>query len=90
MPTLPFGGVGESGFGSYHGKKTFDTFTHEKSVMWRSQWGEMINNWFRYPPMNPAKWNWLNRLLFRGLSKGMEENGKPIVDEGKTKAASTN
>lgn len=31
--TLPFGGVGESGIGSYHGKKTFETFTHEKSVM---------------------------------------------------------
>jgi len=30
---LPFGGVGASGMGSYHGKKTFDTFTHYKSVL---------------------------------------------------------
>ncbi len=30
-PYLPFGGVGESGFGSYHGKSSFDTFTHIKS-----------------------------------------------------------
>lgn len=30
---LPFGGVGASGMGAYHGKKTFDTFTHEKSVL---------------------------------------------------------
>lgn len=30
---LPFGGVGNSGMGSYHGKKTFDTFTHFKSVL---------------------------------------------------------
>jgi len=30
---LPFGGVGNSGMGAYHGKKTFDTFTHYKSVM---------------------------------------------------------
>lgn len=30
---LPFGGVGASGMGSYHGKKTFDTFTHFKSVL---------------------------------------------------------
>lgn len=30
---LPFGGVGTSGMGSYHGRKTFDTFTHYKSVL---------------------------------------------------------
>ena len=36
-PNLPFGGVGKSGMGSYHGKKTFDTFTHEKSVMIKSK-----------------------------------------------------
>jgi aldehyde dehydrogenase (NAD+) len=29
---LPFGGVGESGMGAYHGKNSFDTFTHEKSI----------------------------------------------------------
>ncbi len=35
---LPFGGVGESGMGRYHGKTSFDTFTHHKSVLkkWRS------------------------------------------------------
>ncbi|PYZ92356.1 aldehyde dehydrogenase family protein [Salipaludibacillus keqinensis] len=32
-PYLPFGGVGESGMGAYHGKSSFDTFTHEKSVL---------------------------------------------------------
>ncbi|MDQ0253967.1 aldehyde dehydrogenase (NAD+) [Evansella vedderi] len=32
-PYLPFGGVGESGMGAYHGKYSFDTFTHEKSVL---------------------------------------------------------
>ena len=30
---LPFGGIGKSGMGSYHGKKSFDTFTHEKSIL---------------------------------------------------------
>lgn len=30
---LPFGGVGESGIGSYHGKAGFDTFTHKKSIL---------------------------------------------------------
>ena len=32
-PTLPFGGVGHSGFGAYHGKFTFDTFSHRKPVL---------------------------------------------------------
>ncbi len=31
-PNLPFGGVGHSGMGSYHGKKSFDTFTHYRSI----------------------------------------------------------
>lgn len=35
---LPFGGVGESGTGSYHGKKSFDTFTHERSSMTTPFW----------------------------------------------------
>lgn len=35
---LPFGGVGNSGIGSYHGKKTFETFSHYKSVVHRGTW----------------------------------------------------
>ena len=44
---LPFGGVGESGMGSYHGKKSFDSFTHEKSVMRKSF---LIDTPVKYPP----------------------------------------
>jgi len=33
VETLPFGGVGHSGMGAYHGKASFDTFSHEKSIM---------------------------------------------------------
>lgn len=44
---LAFGGVGESGMGHYHGKATFDTFTHEKSVVEKSNCLD-IN--LRYPP----------------------------------------
>ncbi|CAM8978516.1 unnamed protein product [Rhodiola kirilowii] len=50
--TLPFGGVGESGFGRYHGKFTFDMFSHEKAVMNR---GFLIDFWFRFPPWNDHK-----------------------------------
>jgi len=44
---LPFGGVGESGWGSYHGHQGFLTFTHEKSVLVQSRLG--LGHLF-YPP----------------------------------------
>ncbi|MBE6378747.1 MAG: aldehyde dehydrogenase family protein [Lentisphaerae bacterium] len=44
---IPFGGVGSSGFGSYHGEKSFTTFTHEKPVMTQSRF---IDFPLRYPP----------------------------------------
>ncbi|KAL3529859.1 hypothetical protein ACH5RR_009181, partial [Cinchona calisaya] len=50
--TLPFGGVGESGIGRYHGKFSFDTFSHEKAIMRRSF---LTDFWFRYPPWNDQK-----------------------------------
>ena len=46
-PKLPFGGVGESGIGGYHGKYSFDLFSHSKSVMKRSF---LFENSLRYPP----------------------------------------
>ncbi|MEM9286539.1 MAG: aldehyde dehydrogenase family protein, partial [Pseudomonadota bacterium] len=44
---LPFGGVGESGMGGFHGKHTFDAFSHMKSVMKR---GFFADSALRYPP----------------------------------------
>ncbi|MCQ2378097.1 MAG: aldehyde dehydrogenase family protein [Victivallaceae bacterium] len=44
---FPFGGVGESGMGAYHGKLTFDTFSHLKPVMERSRFFDFS---LRYPP----------------------------------------
>jgi len=35
---LPFGGVGNSGIGNYHGKYTFDTFSHLKGIVNRGTW----------------------------------------------------
>ncbi len=58
-PRLPFGGVGESGMGRYHGRYSFDAFTHEKSVMKRSL---LVDPSLRYPPYAvPLKY--LRRLL---------------------------
>ncbi|KDP32663.1 hypothetical protein JCGZ_13661 [Jatropha curcas] len=73
---LPFGGVGHSGFGRYHGKYSFDTFSHEKAVMQRGFFPELEP---RYPPWNNFKlefiklaysFNYLGLLLLLlGLKK---------------------
>ncbi|WP_313800863.1 aldehyde dehydrogenase [Cytobacillus sp.] len=47
-PYLPFGGVGESGIGAYHGKGSFDVFTHEKSILKQTTRFDLP---FRYPTM---------------------------------------
>ncbi|KAI4459194.1 aldehyde dehydrogenase [Holotrichia oblita] len=46
LPSLPFGGVGESGMGCYHGKFSFDTFVHKRSVLIRSlaKFGEKLQS----------------------------------------------
>lgn len=49
---VPFGGVGNSGMGAYHGEKSFDSFTHEKPIWKRGQNMEgMVSG--RYPPYTP-------------------------------------
>jgi len=49
---LPFGGVGESGMGSYNGKQSFDTFTHYKSVVDKKTWLDLP---IRYQPYTKEK-----------------------------------
>ncbi len=46
-PNMPFGGIGTSGFGNYHGKAGFDTFSHQKSVMKSASWFDLNQ---KYPP----------------------------------------
>ncbi len=55
---LPFGGIGQSGIGSYHGKASFDTFSHQKSIMKKSKWLDIP---LRYPPYD-GKFKWLKKL----------------------------
>jgi len=64
LETLPFGGVGNSGMGRYHGSFSFDCFTHEKSVLQRPQSGEKLL-WMRYPPYDDAKFYWTKQLGVR-------------------------
>ncbi len=44
---LPFGGLGESGLGAYHGRAGFDAFSHQRAVVRRATW---LDTPFRYPP----------------------------------------
>ncbi|GMJ15193.1 aldehyde dehydrogenase 4, aldehyde dehydrogenase 3H1 [Hibiscus trionum] len=59
-PALPFGGVGDSGMGAYHGKFSFDTFSHKKAVLYRSFAGDAA---VRYPPYTAGKLRLMRALL---------------------------
>ncbi|CAH0764290.1 unnamed protein product [Diatraea saccharalis] len=64
VETLPFGGVGNSGLGAYHGKATFDTFTHKKSCLIKnfSAIGEKLASG-RYPPYSEGKLTYITTLM---------------------------
>lgn len=58
-PDLPFGGVGKSGMGAYHGKASFDTFSHTKSIMKKPVWPDIP---MRYPPY-AGKLKWIKKIM---------------------------
>jgi aldehyde dehydrogenase (NAD+) len=70
---LPFGGVGMAGMGSYHGKRTFDAFTHHKAVLMKTNYLDVPQ---RYPPystfsvrllemLQAARPHWQTNLVVR-------------------------
>ena len=58
-PHMPFGGVGESGMGGYHGKYSFDTFSHVKSVLKRWKKPDVP---LRYAPYD-GKMKWIKKIM---------------------------
>ena len=58
-PNLPFGGVGNSRMGRYHGKHSFDTFSHHRSILEKTT---AFTPSLAYPPYR-GKLRWLKRLL---------------------------
>jgi aldehyde dehydrogenase (NAD+) len=60
VPGLPFGGVGPSGMGAYHGRASFDTFSHAKSVLKKSTKPDPD---LAYPPYTERKEKLLRRFL---------------------------
>ncbi|KAJ8286078.1 hypothetical protein GJAV_G00034300 [Gymnothorax javanicus] len=67
MVVLPFGGVGASGMGSYHGHASFNTFSHRKSCLLRSTRIECVT-YLRYPPYedrNLSLMTWASTLTHK-------------------------
>lgn len=62
-PNLPFGGLGASGFGRYHGKHGFDEFTHPRSVLFRRFWPQLDV----FPPYTEEKVSLIRRVQFGPL-----------------------
>jgi aldehyde dehydrogenase (NAD+) len=58
-PKLPFGGVGGSGIGNYHGESSFNIFSHQKSIVHRGTWLDLP---LRYPPYK-GKLPFMKKLL---------------------------
>ncbi len=59
-PDLPFGGVGESGMGAYHGRGSFECFSHHRAVLKKPS---MLDVPFAYPPYDATKQKILRKLL---------------------------
>ena len=57
---MPFGGVGESGMGNYHGKYGFDTFSHRKSITDKKRWIDLP---LRYQPYTKSKLKMIRMFL---------------------------
>ena len=60
VPELPFGGVGESGMGAYHGQSSFETFSHKKAVLTKPTG---MDPPIMYPPFSSFKKALLRKLL---------------------------
>ena len=57
---MPFGGVGASGMGHYHGRYSFEAFTHQRSVLERTNYFPLK---LMYAPYTHVKDKWIRRFL---------------------------
>ena len=75
VPNAPFGGVGESGYGSYHGRFGFDAFSHTRTIVAPPTWLEKVMT-FRYAPYNMD-----NRKYFDVKNKMGFKKGETMEDQ---------
>jgi hypothetical protein len=86
VAALPFGGVGPSGHGNYHGKASFDTFTHRRST-YKVRPGLEFVNAVRYPPYTPMKRAIVNAIVTGAVDRAAERTGKVVKWGGLTAVA---
>lgn len=67
VSALPFGGVGNSGMGCYHGRYSFDQFSHLRSCLIKQLKMEAVNS-MRYPPHTAKKLGWARFLLLKQVN----------------------
>lgn len=60
VPELPFGGVGESGMGAYHGRHSFEVFSHRRAVLKK---GTLPDPPLLFPPYTARKMRWFKKLF---------------------------
>ncbi len=60
VPGLPFGGIGHSGMGAYHGRHGFETFSHRRAVLWKPTRPEVP---LQYPPYTYVRRRVLRSIL---------------------------
>lgn len=76
---VPFGGVGDSGSGAYHGKYTFDTFSHHRTVAEVPAWVDRFLR-VRYMPYAPAE---LRRFMkMNSSAPNFDRNGRVVKGLG--------
>lgn len=75
IPTLPFGGVGESGYGAYRGRSSFDVWVHRRPITSSPGWLESILS-IRYPPYvgKPIKFK-----AASALAPGFDRSGHKLT-----------
>lgn len=86
VPGLPFGGVGTSGIGNYHGYHSFLTFTHERPTLNLPTWTEILLN-SRYPPYTPFKSTLVKLLTGASPLKGKSNPDPPVLKSSSTRTS---
>ncbi|GAB1316263.1 Hexadecenal dehydrogenase [Madurella fahalii] len=79
LNTVPFGGVGDSGWGAYRGKSSFDTFTHFRTIAETPSWAESLLR-VRYMPYDLSRLKLLGRLMDK--KPNFDRNGKVVKGLG--------
>lgn len=69
LDNAPFGGVGESGYGSYHGPYGIETFSHHRTVVEPPSWFDKLIS-FSYPPYNVKNVKWVETKNTLGFKRG--------------------